>query len=183
MQLDPLSNNCHNLNVSDQNFMNPMITIRGDVNCLFSCFSYFLLQTEQYHKNIRMLIINAIAARWDFFKTGIAAENTYDVLIATKEDYVDYMSRDGTWGANPEILGFASLLSIYCVVIFMPYVPPIGAPYHQENKCYAQPIVYGNSQNPKLLLRLKNVHYDIIYCDRIQIELVLRSAGTQRTQS
>lgn len=84
---------------------------------MFRSFSFLLLKNQGYHRNIRLLIVREILNKWNSYECGITAPGTYNVQINSRDQYEQYMKRDGIWGANPEIIAFSVLFASFSVAI------------------------------------------------------------------
>lgn len=89
-----------------------IIEVKGDGNCLFRCFSYFLCKTESFHKGIWGNIIENVINNWDHYKNFIKGNNYYST-VKNKNDYFKKMSVLGIYGSDIEIMSFVEIYKVY----------------------------------------------------------------------
>lgn len=175
-QIDNLERqNLPDFGVTSEEIMNPRKKIRGDGNCMFRCFSYFIFENEQHYDILRHMIVYQIAMMWREAEVYITGEGVYgpNNLIADKDHYIIYMLRTGTFGAYPELVGFSRLFPTVCLVIY-----DYNDLYKKNEFGVAvinksiRPTSYGRANGPKLFLVLFGTrdsgHYEIIKCDNLQ---------------
>lgn len=96
------------------NFDNRYVIVH-DGNCLFRCFSIFLYNQQHNHMRIRNVIVQNVRKKWDYFKSFIVNNNDYSGVVNVN-DYVIFMSKDGTWGNSVEIQSFVQSYNLYVKV-------------------------------------------------------------------
>ena len=97
-----------------------IVPIESDGNCLFRCYSHFVLGDQNLFDIIRLLIVNHVASNWTNVQNFVKSEGTYgvNVIINNIADYTNYMSRSGTFGAEIEVAAFSYSFLSYCLVIY-----------------------------------------------------------------
>lgn len=130
------------------------IKILGDGNCLFRAFSYFLYNTQEKHRNVRLKIVSYILSNWDFYQPFIIGDESYNQILLNQNAYKVYMSTDSKYGGEVEIQAFVNKYNIYVEV---------------HHRIFNNKQVYGqNTNNNKLILLLSGTidcgHYDILNC-------------------
>ena len=83
--------------------------ILGDGNCLFRALSYLIFWEEDYHQQIRKLLMDHIALNCDIFRKYCSTE-------LTLEEHVSHMKYDTIWGTDMEIRAAASYLQRHLYV-------------------------------------------------------------------
>ena len=97
--------------------MNKSIKIIGDGNCLFRCFSYFLYNSQNFHMKIRKSIVQNVANDWENKKLYIIGNEYYQTVL-NSEDYIELMSKYGTYGTKMEIQSFAEIYNVDMKIYF-----------------------------------------------------------------
>lgn len=146
-----------------ENHGRKLMPILGDGNCLFRAFSCILFSTEDYHSQIRKLLMEILIENSDIF-----SQHSKDHDI---KKHVAHMKYDTIWGTSLEILAAASLLELpiyvcaqksksleYHWVIFNPLVtkPPSSEDYFS--------VIYHKRRHPGHLeiCHYRRCHYDVI---------------------
>ena len=97
--------------------MNKSIKIIGDGNCLFRCFSYFLYNSQYFHMKIRKIIVQNVANDWENKKLYIIGNEYYQTVL-NSEDYIELISKYGTYGIEIEIRSFAEIYNVDMKIYF-----------------------------------------------------------------
>ena len=80
--------------------------IFGDGNCLFRAFSHLIFEKEEYHQQIRNLLMDFIILNCDIFSKYCEARKR------TLQEHVAHMKYDTVWGTDIEIRAAASYLKL-----------------------------------------------------------------------
>ena len=135
----------------------------GDRNCLFRCFSYFLYNNQNLHYNVRLNTVKHITNNWNTYQNFILG-NQYYKNIRIGNDYELLMSKNGIYGTEIEMKGFAEMYNIQIIIRL-----------NNANNIYS----FGNnSSNQKLILlfdgNLDSGHFDILEYsnDNVKSEIV-----------
>lgn len=91
------------------------VKILGDGNCLFRCFSYLLNGSEDGYSAVKSTLISYIIFNWNNEYGNIIPGVHFAVESA--EDYRNFMTRDGEYGAEPEIKAFSDCYNV-CVYVY-----------------------------------------------------------------
>ena len=87
-----------------------IVDIKQDGNCLYRCFSYFLLGNQDYYLEIKKLIIEWISNNYEKFTSFFGDD---DKLNLTKEqlahDEFEYTKENNSWGGDLHI-------NIFCIL-------------------------------------------------------------------
>lgn len=146
------------------------VKIEGDGNCLFRCFSYFLYNNQNYHRIIRLRIVEHIVDNWDKYKQLIIGNSDYiddnnnNKTVSLVDEYKKLMSKDAFYGTSIEIKGFCEIYNV-CVEVF--------------TKILKTNVSLGNIEsNFKINLLLSGPidsgHYDILSCQNENINEYLK---------
>ena len=105
-----------------------IVSIRGDGNCLYRAISYGIYNTEDYHIQIRLGVIDYLTTHWDDYKDVIKVEYAR-WHIQTKEEYAHYMSRHepglATYAGHIELTAAAIVYNVCIQVHLDPANNPI----------------------------------------------------------
>ena len=71
-----------------------IVPIPRDGNCLFRAISYFIHGNQNYHREIRLQVIQNIVNKWNLFKDFIVGDSTYADVIQDAIDYQRVMTKD-----------------------------------------------------------------------------------------
>ncbi|OXU32181.1 hypothetical protein TSAR_007975 [Trichomalopsis sarcophagae] len=97
--------------------------ILGDGNCLFRYFSYFLYNDDNLHHYIRMNVVNHVFKNCEYFGRFVLNDpNNPEIL--DKNSYKFYMSQNGIYGGEVELISFSQIYPIL-IVIYTDNFPPI----------------------------------------------------------
>lgn len=120
-----------------------------DGNCLFRCFSIFVYGNQNFHKLIRLHIVDYIFNDWENYKICIIGNNHYRD-VHDKYQFKNYMGKNRIHGTYVEIQVFSLIYNVFIRI-------------NVQNQNYHN---IGNSLNKnKLYLFYKgdfdNGHYDV----------------------
>ncbi|CAF1401529.1 unnamed protein product [Rotaria sordida] len=122
------------------------VKVLGDGNCFFRAISHQLYRHEHDHSNIRSVTINYLIDNMNDFAPFV------DDTDSTIENYIERMSRNGTYADHLAISATAVILNKNIIIHEIGKTPLLipGSDFidHQVHVCY----------NPDLL------HYDSIVC-------------------
>lgn len=82
----------------------------ADGNCLYRCFSRILFGHDNFHRKIRLSLLNHVILHWTRFGTLLTEDTIYTIhdnkewVVTSPDDYRDIMSKDGSFGGEIEIL-------------------------------------------------------------------------------
>jgi hypothetical protein len=161
------SENEYSINASDQrieainndttykNF--EIVKITGDGNCFFRSISYFFYGTQNFHRDLRIEVVDNVIRNWVFFENFVVRtdknenENDYGRVIENENDYSRLMKQDGVYAGEVEM---SSLLQLYPEYKFEVHV-----------KVNDSVVVHGSGDRTCHLLfsgPLDNGHYDVL---------------------
>ena len=124
-------------------------------DCLFRSFLYFLYNTQEKHRQVRLKFISNVIKNWSYFQPFIIGDESHGISIIDQKVYKSHMSKDGVYGGEVEIQSF---VQIYNVKIFI----------YRDNNPKPYEIGPSNSKNGVLTVLLSGVvdagHYDVINC-------------------
>ena len=96
-----------------------IVDIKKDGNCLYRCFSYFLLGNQNYYLEIKNLIIQWISNNYEKFTSFFGDDDKQNMTkeqLAQKE--FEYTKEDNSWGGDLHINIFCILFN-YDVAVFI----------------------------------------------------------------
>ena len=84
-----------------------IVSIRGDGNCLFRCFSYILTGSQNHHLRVRKAIVAHMRS-----VSALLVGSPFTGITADIETYISTtrMWYSGTWGSTAEMLTLAHLV-------------------------------------------------------------------------
>lgn len=89
--------------------------VKGDGNCLFRCFSFYLYGNEENHLQVRAQIVSHIYNNWETYSNFIVGNTSYHInfdhmsILQERTEYYRYMSQNKIWGADAECTAFSEL--------------------------------------------------------------------------
>lgn len=146
--------------------------ILGDGNCLFRALSYLIFWEEDYHQQIRKLLIDFIVLNRDIF-SKYCKEHTL-------EQHVAHIKYDATWGTDIEIRAAAAYLQrpIYVCTqrsqsleYYWDYFAPLTTAMLTSGDYFAN--IYHSRPLPS--------HFEICHSNRCHYDIITMSDGNQAT--
>ena len=137
--------------------------IKGDGNCLFRCFSYYIFENQDEHLRIRHQLTQLIKENPTEFN---------EQLTQSVEDHVNHMKQDKSWGTNAEIKAAAYLFKI-----------PVFVATKKDNDYYWVKFQKSDSlptlsEAPEQIKVPKNIcHMEVIHLNDDHYNVVVTSNG------
>ena len=124
-----------------------VLSNKGGGNCLFHTLSEHLNINQ---KQLRIDAANYINLSWYRFKNFVLHPVTLKPY-KSKEEYVEYMSKDGSWGDHISLLALCELYQVNAIIIIT------------ENNKLKEPIKINVGSNVNILIKFTSeVHYEAI---------------------
>ena len=140
-----------------------IVEVKGDGNCLYRCFSYFLFGTQNFYLNIKKLIIEWIEYNYEKFTSFFGDDDINNITKEqlAKEEF-DYTKKENSWGGDLHI-------NIFCI-LFNCDVAVFNERNGKYQKYFFFHIPEVNTEELIILLYGSH-HYNLIYPKRNNMKI------------
>lgn len=90
------------IEIDGKMILHELIPIKPDGNCLFGTLSYLMYKTENRSNEIRVLIVDHVISKWDYFQ--VLSHDKFGNNYTSETAYSNEMSKNGTYGSLCELI-------------------------------------------------------------------------------
>lgn len=113
------------------------IPIQEDGNCFFRAIALWTYGDQDYHYDVRHLVVHHIVYHWPRYKYFIIGDESYDERIKSAKDYFNLMKVNGKYGGAQECVAVSELYLTKLLIFNLDSLTSPPQVYgHEHNNIY-----------------------------------------------